>query len=44
MREKQQQLKNLVPPANVHEVQQVMGMFNYYRKFVPNILEIAKKL
>ena len=43
MREKTAAIKELVPPANVHEVQQVMEIFNYYRKFVPNISEIAKE-
>ena len=44
LREKTAAIKELVPHANVHEVQQVMGMFNYYRKFVPNFSEIAKEI
>ena len=32
------------PPTNVHEVQVAMGMFNYYRKFIPNFAEIAKSI
>ena len=44
MREKTAAIKELVPTANVHEVQHVMGMFNYYRKFVPNFSEIAKEI
>ena len=42
MREKTDAITELLPPTNVHEVQQVMGMFNYYRKFIPNFAEIAK--
>ena len=42
MREKTDAITELLPPTNVHEVQQLMGMFNYYRKFVPNFAEIAK--
>ena len=37
-------IKDLAPPRNVHEVQVVMGMFNYYRKFIPNFAEIAKSI
>ena len=32
------------PPTNVHEVQVVMGMFNYYKKFIPNFSEIAQPI
>ena len=42
MKEKTAAIRELVPPTNVHEIQQVMGMFNYYRKFIPNFSEIAK--
>ena len=42
MKEKTAAVRELVPPTNVHEIQQVMGMFNYYRKFIPNFSEIAK--
>ena len=35
---------NLAPPTNVHEIQQVMGMFNYYRRFILNFSEIAKRI
>ena len=35
-------IRELVSPTNVHEIQKVMGMFNYYRKFIPNFSEIAK--
>ena len=34
----------MVPPTNVHEVQVVMGMFNYYKKFIPNFSEIAQPI
>ena len=34
----------MAPPTNVHEVQVVMGMFNYYKKFLPNFSEIAKPI
>ena len=37
-------IKDLAPPSNVHEVQVAMGMFNYYRKFIPNFAEIAKSI
>ena len=33
--EKTVAIKDLAPPTNVHEVQVVMGMFNYYHKFIP---------
>ena len=42
MKEKTAIIRELVPPTNVHEIQQVMGMFNYYRTFIPNFSEIAK--
>ena len=34
----------MAPPTNVYEVQVVMGMFNYYKKFIPNFSEIAKPI
>ena len=37
-------IKDLAPLRNVHEVQVVMGMFNYYQKFIPNFAEIAKSI
>ena len=42
MKEKTATIRELVPPTNVHEIQKVMGMFNYYRKFITNLSEIAK--
>ena len=42
--EKTAAIKDLAQPKNVHEVQVVMGMFNYYRKFIPNFAEIAKSI
>ena len=43
-KEKTAAIKDLAPPTNVHEVQIVMGMFNYYKKFIPNFSEIAKDI
>ena len=37
-------IKDFAPPTNVHEVQVAMGMFNYYRKYIPNFAEIAKSI
>ena len=34
--------EELAPPINVHEVQHVMGIFNYYWKFITDFSEIAK--
>ena len=42
--EKTVAIKDLAPPTNIHEVQVVMGMFNYYRKFIPNFAEVAKSI
>ena len=42
--EKTVAIKDLASPTNVHEVQVVMGMFNYYCKFIPNFAEIAKSI
>ena len=42
--EKTVAIKDLAPPTNVHEVQVVMGMFNYYHKFIPNFAEVAKSI
>ena len=44
MADKLAAIKDLAPPQNVHEVQQAMGLFGYYRKFVPNYAEIAKSI
>ena len=44
MEDKLAAIRDLAPPTNVHEVQQVMGLLNYYRKFVPNYTEIAKNI
>ena len=43
-KEKTAAIMELAPPTNVHEVQVVMGMFNYYKKFIPNFSEIAKPI
>lgn len=42
MEDKLAAIKDLAPPTTAHEVQQAMGLFGYYRKFVPNFAEIAK--
>ena len=43
-KEKTAAIMEMAPPTNVHEVQLVMGMFNYYKKFIPNFSEIAKPI
>src|ERR1044071_5618287 len=42
--EKVKAMKNIAPPTNVKEVQSMMGLFNYYRTFVPNFFTIAKPI
>ena len=43
-KEKTAAIKEMAPPTNVHEVQVVMGMYNYYKKFIPNFSEISKEI
>ena len=43
-KEKTAAIKEMVPPTNVHKVQVVIGMFNYYKKFIPNFSEISKEI
>ena len=43
-KEKTAAIKEMAPPTNVHEVQVVMGIFNYYKKFIPNFSEISKEI
>ena len=43
-KEKTAAIMEMAPPTNVHEVQVVMGMFNYYKKFIPNLSEIAQPI
>ena len=35
---------DLKVPKNVHELRRVMGMFTYYRKFIPHFADIAASL
>ena len=35
-------MKEIVPPTDVKGVQSMMGLFNYYRTFVPNFSTIAR--
>src|ERR1043165_2349387 len=42
--EKVKAMKEIPPPTNVKEVQSVLGLFNYYRNFVPNFATIARPL
>ena len=34
----------LQPPSNVHQLRRVLGLFAYYRKYIPNFAEIASPL
>ena len=42
--EKTSAIRDIAPPTNIHEVQVAMGIFNYYRKFIPSFAEIAKSI
>jgi hypothetical protein len=42
--EKIRAMKDIPHPTNVKEVQSVLGLFNYYRNFVPNFAIIARPL
>lgn len=42
--EKNEKLANAGVPKNVKELQQFLGICNYYRKFIPSFAEIAKPL
>ena len=35
---------NMKAPKNVHEIKVVMGMFNYYRQFIPNFSDIGRPI
>ena len=37
-------ITELKKPRNVHELRRVMGMFTYYRKFIPHFADIAAPL
>ena len=38
---KVQGINNLKPPKNVSGVKQILGMFNFYQKFIPNFAMLA---
>ena len=42
--EKVQKISDCPAPQDVHEVRSVLGMFSYYRRFIPHFSEIAKPL
>ena len=42
--EKIAKMKNIPPPTNKKEVRSLLGILNYYRRFVPNFAEIAQPL
>ena len=35
---------DLLPPTNVHQLRRVLGLFSYYRKYIPKFAEIAAPL
>ena len=35
---------DLLPPTNVHQLRRVLGLFAYYRKYIPKFAEIAAPL
>ena len=37
-------MREVLTPTNVREVQSIMGLFNYYRTFVPNFSTIARPI
>src|SRR5579864_8013716 len=39
-----EKMKKLSAPKNLREVQGIMGLLKYYRKFVPNFSKIAKPI
>ena len=39
--EKVQGINDLKPPKNVSGVKQILGMFNFYQKFIPNFTKLA---
>ena len=38
---KVQEINDLKPPKNVSGVKQILGMFNFYQKFIPNFAMLA---
>ena len=42
--EKTAAITELASPTTIHEVQVAMGMFNYYKKFIPTFSEASKKI
>jgi hypothetical protein len=39
-----QKITDCPPPQDVHEVRSIMGLFSYYRRFIPHFSELAKPL
>jgi hypothetical protein len=39
---KTEAIRKLLPPSNVKELQQVLGLFQYYRVFIPEFAHIAR--
>ena len=42
--EKLESIKKMLPPRNPKEVKQFLGLIGYYRKFVPQFLDLARPL
>ena len=42
--EKVEAIRAMAEPCNVREVRGFLGMYSFYRRFVPNISEIAQPL
>ncbi len=41
---KVQGIYDMQPPRDVSGVKQILGMFNFYRKFIPNFATLAEPL
>ena len=37
-------MRNTAAPANLHELRSALGLFGYYRRFIPHFSTIAKPL
>src|SRR3989337_3121640 len=42
--EKIMAMQKVVPPTNLKEVQSILGLFNYYRNFVPDFAKVASPI
>ena len=42
--EKLESIQKMLPPQNPKEVKQFLGLIGYYRKFVPQFLDLARPL